>query len=73
MTETTNEVRRIIDLFGGSTALGKIVGRTPSVVNSWGAKNTIPWWHRKAILKAAVRNSIIIPMELMKCLTTTKG
>lgn len=71
-TVTPNEVRRLVDLFGGSTALGRIVGRKPSVVNNWIVKNSIPWWYRKQILRAAVRNSLIIPMEVMKCLILPK-
>lgn len=49
---------RIIDRFGGTRALARAIGKSPSTVQSWKDSGFIPAQHQQAVLDAAMKAAI---------------
>jgi hypothetical protein len=50
----------IINKFGGTSALARLLSLNASTVDSWRASNSIPKWRQDDILEAALANGVQI-------------
>jgi hypothetical protein len=48
----------IVDRFGGTSALAKLLDAKVSTVHSWRATNSIPEWRQEKILQVALTEGI---------------
>lgn len=53
----------IISLFGGPTALARLLDYPLQTVRNWGERENIPSKHHSPILKAAIKNGVEIKPE----------
>jgi hypothetical protein len=50
----------IIDRFGGTTALARLLDAKISTVHSWRVTNSIPEWRQEKILQIAVAKGFVL-------------
>jgi hypothetical protein len=57
MKTTNPKIKKIVRVFGGHSALGKLLGILPSAVANW---KRVPSWHILPMLRHARRNKLPI-------------
>jgi hypothetical protein len=60
MTEEQNVAQRVIEKFGGQSALAKLIGKRQSTVQHWSAKGIIPAKWQAELLNRAAENSVAL-------------